>query len=387
MQRLRIMAGAALLAPGAPALAQDPGPDTVATVSAEYVIDWAGIAHGPDTGVVRTDLIDVAAVLSLERLVGWHGGLAVFEVLAGTGKRPNDHAGTQQGINNIEVPRNRVRLFQAYVEQELPAVRGSLRLGFSDLNSEFYANDAAGLLIAPAFGIGSELSATGPNGPSIFPSSAPMARLRLAGRSGTYAQAAFVNAEAGVPGDAGGVRPLLRKGALVIAEAGWTGKGKLALGAWNYTRRQDDIRDTTPIGTPQGRRARGLYLLAETPVVRDRITAFLRAGTSDGDTTPYAGGWQTGLLATGIVPGRPEGQFSIGANQAFLSRKFRDNAADAGAPLRHAETALEATYADSLTPWLSIQPDAMYVWSASRAPGSRDALVLTLRLRASFSHP
>ncbi len=109
---------------------------------------------------------------------------------------PSDDAGTAQGVDNIEVSRQRARLFEAWVQQSFAGDKASVLAGLHNLNSEFYANDSAGLLIAPAFGIGSELAATGPNGPSIFPSTALAARVKWAPREDLYLQAAALNASA-----------------------------------------------------------------------------------------------------------------------------------------------------------------------------------------------
>ncbi|WP_425996333.1 hypothetical protein [Caulobacter sp. DWR1-3-2b1] len=61
-------------------------------------------------------------------------------------------------------------------------------------------------------------------------------------------------------------RRVERLGALLIAEAGWTGSGKFAVGAWRYTEKQDDIRDLDPAGDPARSDAQGVYLLAEHPL-------------------------------------------------------------------------------------------------------------------------
>lgn len=369
----------------APALADDA---PVLALSAEYVADATVVAQGPRTGTRYTDLLDVAADLSLEQTLGWHGARLVLHGQAMAGGEPNKLAGTLQGINNSEVTDNRARLFEAYVEQAFAGpLPGSLRLGFSDLNAEFYANEPAGLLIAPAFGIGSELSATGPNGPSIFPSTALGARLRVEPGHGIYVQAAALDAKAGVPGDAGGVPPLFRNGLLLISEAGIaSGDGpRVAIGAWRYTHRQDDLVRTDAAGDPLRRRAAGAYLLTEAPLGKG-VTGFLRAGLSDGRTSPYKGGWQAGFLATGVFPGRPDGQLSFGMDQGLLGHAFRSGMRAAGEPLRHAETGFELTYADTLAPWLTVQPDVQYVRTTARTAGSRDAVVLTLRLRLAWSN-
>lgn len=382
LSALAILASA-ILAP--PVRAEEPEP--AIAFEGEYIHDTVAIARGAKIGVRRADLLSLSAAVSLETLAGWDGARVFVTAIAGTGGRPNDLAGSMQGINNIEVPQNRLRVFEAWFEQDVAAIAGSLRLGFSDLNSEFYANDSAGLLLAPAFGIGSELAATGPNGPAIFPSTAATVRLRSEPWTNGYVQFAAVNAEAGVLGDHGGVRPLLSGGALLIGEVGHPGAAKFAVGGWAYTRRQDDIR-ADRVGGQLGRsRARGFYMLVEGPVAADRVKAFVRAGLSDGDTTPYSGGWQAGLLIDRIIRGRPESRLSAGVAQALLSSQFGANAADAGDRLRRTETQLELTFADRLASWLTVQPDLQYVRNSSRLAGQHDVLVFTLRLRAGLSRP
>jgi porin len=389
------LALAALLGGGVPALADSGEPDApVVTLSGEYILDAVAVVRGNDEGVRYVDLASIGGEVDLDAAAGWHGARLVAQVIAGTGQQPNNLAGTLQGINNSEVPRNRVKLYQLYLAQQLADLPVTLRVGFIDLNEEFYSNDAAGLLIAPAFGIGSELAATGPNGPAIFPSTALTASVRIAPSDDTYAAFAVVNAEAGVLGDVGGIRPLLAEGALLIGETGWTGSGKIALGAWSYTQRQDDIRLLDAVGTPLRQRAQGAYALLEWPVgapisaeegAPAKASLFARAGVSDGHTTPYWGGWQAGILVHQALPGRPDSQLSFGANQAFLSDKYRLNEGEIGNPLRGAETGLEVTLADQIAPWLILQADAQYVINPSRTVEASDAVILGLRFIFSFT--
>ncbi len=391
---------AAALLGASPAKADDtqeaapPTDGPVITLTGEYILDAVAVVRGAATGGRYVDLASLTAEIDLDAAAGWHGAQFVAQGIAGTGQRPNDLAGTMQGINNSEVPRNRVKLYQLYLAQKLADWPVTLRAGFIDLNAEFYSNDAAGLLIAPAFGIGSELAATGPNGPAIFPSTALTASVRIEPSADTYAAFAVVNAEAGVLGDVGGMAPLLAEGALLIGEAGWMGSGKVALGAWSYTRRQDDIRLFDAAGDPLRQRARGAYVLLEWPLgaavgpdpdAPGKAALFLRAGISDGDTTPYRGGWQAGVLINRVFAARPDSQLSIGANQAFLSDKFRRNQTDNGNPMRSAETGVEITLADRVAPWLTMQADAQYVRTPSREAQARDAVILGVRFIFAFS--
>lgn len=372
----------------APALAGEALGEAI-VLSGGYTVDVAGVVSG---GLARRgrvlDDLQLGADIDLEKAAGWKGARAHVLLLNNSGAMPNDDAGTLQGVDNIEVTRQRARLFEAWVEQSF-GDKGSVLIGLYDLNSEFYANDSAGLLLAPAFGIGSELAATGPNGPSIFPSTALSARVRWTPNEHVYVQAAAINAHSGVLGDPGGVCTEFEHGLLTIAEAGWQGRGKVAFGAWRYTKKQPDIREITVAGYPAAKAAQGAYLLlerqltgADDDAVR-KTTAFARLGLSDGDTTAFRGGWQAGLLVERVFESRPDSAFSVGVNQAFLTGKFRANALDEGLSLTRAESAIEVTYADKVGP-VTIQPDLQYIRNPGADGAVGHALVATLRFGVAF---
>ena len=356
-------------------------------LSGNYTADLAGTVSGglAKRGRVLDDL-QVFGDLDLSKAIGWKGATAHVELLNNSGAMPNDDAGTLQGVDNIEVTRQRARLFEAWVEQGF-GDKGSVRAGLYDLNSEFYSNDSAGMLLAPAFGIGSELAATGANGPSIFPSTALAVRVRWTPNEHVYAQAAALNANAGVLGDPGGIKTSFDNGLLLIAEAGWTGRGKIAVGTWRYTDKQNDIRFLAPSGDPAPATAQGAYVLLERRLTGEadvrKTTAFARLGVSDGDTTSFKGGWQAGLLVEHLFESRPDSAVSIGVNQAFLSGKYRDNAIDAGLRLQRSESAVEVTYADKIGP-VTIQPDIQYVKDPGADSGVGHALVAILRFGVEF---
>lgn len=348
------------------------------TWEAAYTADVIGTVAGERRAGRFLDNLDLIA----ERKFG--GLTAHAHLLSNSGGAPNDVAGTLQGIDNIEVARPRAKVYELWVEHALPDPRFSLRAGLYDLNSEFYATEAAGLLIAPPFGIGSELASTGPNGPSIFPSTAVAVRARFMSEDGVYAQAAALNAQAGAPGDPGGTDLGFDAGALLIAEAGVRGDlGGFGVGAWRYTERQDDLRDLSPSGAPAGRTAQGAYVLGERRLFGQddgrAVTGFVRAGVSDGDTTPFAGGWQAGLLVSRPFAGRPDSAISIGVHQGILTDKHRANGADSGLDLGPAESGLELTYADALAPGVTLQPTLQYVRRPAGDRHTRDAVVLGVR--------
>lgn len=373
---------AAALTVATPALAQE---EAKGALTVEAV--WTGDIIGPVSGGLEQkaellDNIDIIADLDLGKAIGWNGATLHGYLLSNNGGIPNDNAGTLQGIDNIEVARQGARLYELWLEAPL-GDRTSVRAGLYDLNSEFYANDSAGLLINPSFGIGSELAATGPNGPSIFPSTALAVRLNHVWDGG-YVRGAVLNAHAGVPGDPGGVDLEFEDGALVIAEAGLTGNLRLSVGAWRYSDDQDDIRDVTPGGDPVRRTAQGIYVSGERVLAGDetstQATGFFRAGVSDGDTSPFKGGWQAGVLVERVLKDRPDSAFSIGVQQAYLSSKMRANMIGGGIDASKAETGFEVTWSDRLNDRITLQPDLQIILDPGGESGADPVVVLGLRV-------
>ncbi|WP_300973600.1 carbohydrate porin [Sphingomonas sp. LHG3406-1] len=375
MARLAMLA-AALLPFGSAAVAQtlpDHGRQ-------EQAIDWGAsykldLSFGRDGSrrVQRLDNLDLTAGASLEPL-GWSGVRAYVHLLGNSGARPNDRAGTLQGINNIEVPKPGLRLFEAWIEQEFG--RGSLRAGAYNLNGEFYVTDSSGLLLAPVFGIGSELAATGARGPAIFPYSALAVRGDVKLSRDGIVRAALVNASAGTLFDKGGIDVDFGDGLLGIAEGGIEGSsGKLLVGAWAYSRRQEEHN---PAGVGR-HRAQGIYLLAEKPLA-DGLTAFGRAGLSDGRTSAFRGGWQIGFQREPAPFGSPGSAFAIGIHQAWLSNGEQKTIALAGDRPSRTEAGAEITLRERLLGPISIQPSVQWIRNAGGIANTRGLLVGTLRL-------
>ena len=348
-----------------------------------YKADVSGVVSGVGTKAGRfLDNLELTAEVSLDKLTGWSGATLYGHLLSNTGGVPNDLAGTLQGIDNIEVARPRAKLYQLWLDQEFADGRASVLAGLYDLNSEFYQTETAGLLIAPAFGIGSELAATGPNGPSIFPSTALAMRVRWDVAEGQRIQGAVLNASAGVLGDPGGVDLSFDNGALLIGEWVHAGDMQIRIGAWRYTDTQEDIRDTDGLGAPVMRHAQGFYASLEGPLGAfgdSSVSGFLRAGAADGQTSPYLGGWQAGLLASPVFASRPDSSFSLGINQGLINSRQRANDRDLGGDPARGESAIEITYADKIGENLTLQPDLQLIHNPGADQGRDAVVVATLR--------
>ncbi|RAK58062.1 carbohydrate porin [Phenylobacterium deserti] len=329
-----------------------------------YTADVMGPVSGGASRAGRfLDNLDVVVDGDLERIAGWRGATVHAHLLNNSGGKPNDLAGTLQGVDNIEVSQARGRLYELWVEQALRDGAVSVRGGLYAVDSEFYSTEASGLLIAPSFGVGSEFASTGPNGPSIFPLTALAVRVKAEG-GGRYVQAAVVNAEPASLNDAEDLQMGLDDGAILIGEAGLQGPAHVAIGAWTYTEKQT-VLEASLAGAPGPRRsARGGYVLAEGPLPQraglPAASVFVRAGISDGQTTPFRGGWQAGVRFQGVLPGSPDSEASFGVQQGFLSGRARAAGAAEGLELGEAESGFEATLSQRFGR-LTVQPDLQLI--------------------------
>jgi porin len=365
-----------------PAFGQDK-PDSWLAVDAVYKGDVIGVAHGGlRTGMRGVHDLDIVGTADLEKALSWPGATVFVDLLDTVGGHPNNLSGSLQGIDNIEVTRSRAKIYQAWIEQSLAGGSVKLLAGLYDINADFYHNDAAGLLISPPFGMGAELSATGPNGPSTFPSTALALRARATTGS-FYVEAAVVNARAGTIGDPEGVDMSGRDGALILAEGGLTRNGKLAVGVWRYTRRQPKVTADGASADDGLVTSQGLYVLAEGTLTGKEgapghVSYFARAGVSDGRSTPYGGGWQIGLLVARPIKQRADSQLSFGIADGILSAHYRR--LNDGSTLRHKhERIVELTYSDRIFGHTLLQPDIQYVIHPVGDETARNALVIGLR--------
>ncbi|MBC2662977.1 carbohydrate porin [Novosphingobium flavum] len=352
-----------------------------------YTADTSATASGGSDAKLRyLDNLELSLDADLDKLAGLRGSVLHVTVLNNRGLRPNDAGGTLQGVNNIEVGRAAVRLYEAWGEQAFgPA---TLRVGLYDVNSEFNTTESAAVLLSPTFGISSEFASSGPAGPSTFPSSALAARLRTAfNQSGGYAQVVVSNARVQTFGDPGGVDLSFADGLLVAGEVGTGQRLRVSLGGWTFTQARDALISLAPDGSPLREKPAGVYAMAEAKLAeggKRAVTGFLRGGLARGLTQPFARALQTGLLVTPAIIGRDASAFSVGLHHAGTSGEFRAAQAAAGELAWHTESAVELTYSDEILPHLTLQPDLQIIRQTGEAMPTHTAVQTTLRVQITF---
>jgi porin len=366
----------------APAMSDEPAQATAApaaSVSLTYIGEvWNVASGGLDQGSVYLDNIDLQASLDLERLIGWNGANAFAYALYANGNSVAERVGDLNGISNNETG-EALRLVEAWIDQGFAAGRGSLRLGLYDLSSEFDAGEVRALFMNPAHGIGTDYSQSGVNGPSIWPITSLALRVNYEFEHDVYLRAAIAD---GVPGN-----PDFPKrttidfedgdGVLLAAEAGIAREGRLwSLGAWTYSGKFPDLV------TGQDRTNAGAYVALEEALVTAAagndfdLSGSLRFGMANGDVNPVESFFSATLVATGLLPARPEDQLGLGLIVIDASSGYLAGLADPA----DREINIELTYFAQLTEEIALQPDVQCIMSPAVDGGIEDTLVFGLRL-------
>jgi porin len=350
-----------------------------------YTVDAVSLANAGNRSVSLLDNLDLTLDIDADQLLGTSGTSAFLYVLNNMGARPNDDAQTLSGISNIEVPAPRLRLYEAWIQQQITQTL-SARIGLQDLNAEFNATETSDLFLNPSFGISPEFSLTGPSGPSIFPiTSLALTIQAKLGEQGYFKLGAF-NATAAPLFTHGGERLDDPTGHLLVTEVGISGPFRIGVGAWGYTRKQAIVTwDEADVGRSAGR---GVHLLVEGPAMGPQdgrhLRLFLRAGTSWGGTAAVDTAWQTGLLLNQPFAGRPDSQIAVGLHSASLSKAYSRSVEAITAQKTGSEAGFELTVSDKLLPWLSIQPDLQLISIPGGLPIRKPIVSGALRLTAEF---
>ena len=399
----RLFCAVVALACTAPAIAQDQRPSGGPKSANERMVEektkpivlsavyTAEIDSNVDGGLARgvryLDNLDLQIAADGDRLIGWRGARAFVYLLYNNGTSfSSSLVGDYQTVSNIETGTRALRLFEAWIEQDIGA-SASIKAGLYNLNSEFDTTQSGALFLLSSHGIGPDFSQSGQNGPSIFPVTSLGVRGELRIGQRWRARAAVLDGVSGDPARPARTAVSLSgsDGALIVGEVDYRRGGtKAAVGGWAYTSRFDDV--LAGAGAPSGRGNRGIYALVEHRLhggIDDDLaglSGWVRFGIADPRYNPvvsYLGG---GIVQSGIGKRRDD-QVGVSIAVANFSERYRRAQALAGTPSDRREVIFEATYKLALTDWLSVQPDLQYVVNPGGQPSIGDATVIALRVR------
>jgi porin len=199
----------------------------------------------------------------------------------------------------------------------------------------------------------------------------------------------------GVPGDPN--HPSLNRmhfgendGLLAITEMGYAGARlhKLAVGAWGYTGKFDEIMPASSEDAPVHVHGnRGFYVIGEGQLFAEAddsaqgLNAFVRYGTANDRINRFRDFVGTGLVYTGALPNRPEDQLGLAVSSAGNGGVYRRAVAADGFATDRRETNVELSYRFGVTKGFSLQASVQHVTNPDTNPELHDALAVGLRFQ------
>ncbi len=392
---IKLLASAWLAAASIPVSAQDcevgvdcPG----VALNGSYAGDWRrNTSGGLATGAAYSNKLILGANWRAESLFeeARISGSASVMYMSGDAIS-GDYVGDLQGLNNIEADAGWY-LNEVWTEFAFGGhTHTTLRAGVLDLNAEFDVTPTSLLFVAAPFGVGTDISQSGPTGPSIFPLTGLGVRAAgdwnngLAWRFGIYD---------GAPGNASGrgfgsLHVSSDEGVLAIGELAYHSDhvNKISLGVWGYSADFEPIDAAlNPDAAPESGN-RGFYALVDLPlgVAGDsRFDGSLRVGTASERFNPVDRFAAASLVASGLWPGRPEDRLGLGVAWAHTGAPYRDAQALAGAATTPSEIVWELSYDTSPAEWLALKPGVQFVQHPGADPSLADAWVVGLRFELS----
>ncbi len=345
-----------------------------------------GIYEGKLEGLLNADL---------EKLFGWKG-LSFFangfQIHNSNGLR-DDHFESLITISNIEaVPST--RLSELWLEQKLFNDAFSIRVGQITADGEFFVSDYAKMFISNDWP--TILGANLPSGGPAYPLSTPGMRLKFTPDDHWSLLVALFN---GNPGNQAtenrhGTNFRVNDPPLLMAELqyrynqdkGATGlAGILRLGGWYHFGKFDDqLFDhhghslAHPLSSGIARQFRstsGIYGIFDQQIYRPAggdansgISIFGRFSGTQSDRNLVDLFVDTGVVFSGMLPGRPDDKFGASLIYARMSDRAsaldRDTIALLGQmqPVRDYEMLFEASYQAQIKPGWTVQPVFQYVF-------------------------
>ncbi|RXZ66383.1 carbohydrate porin [Pelagerythrobacter rhizovicinus] len=291
--------------------------------------------------------------------------------------------GDGQVVSNIEAVPG-IRPSEAWLELGAAAGRHRIKVGLVDLNREFDMQQVGSMFLNSSHGIGPELSQSGANGPSIFPTTTTAVVYGFEAERWGARVGAF-NAVAGDPANPKKtVVPFPGEdGLLLIAEAEHRSESvRTYAGLWAYSTASSYLLHPDDAADDQWR-SRGAYAAIETTLATtptgEKLESWVRVGVANEKVLPVST-----YLGGGVRYGTDDRGIGFAIAHARLGDPAIDAAAISGGSARRAETNFELSYVHALTPAVTVQPDIQYVRNPGWDPALDDALVIGLRLSVGF---
>lgn len=341
---------------------------------------WSILRGKHSDGAIYLDNFDLIFNFDLAKSIGLTGGTFSFHILGNHGFKPNDNFNSMHGLTNIAAPQL-WKLYTFHYEQKLLEENLYILIGTYDYNSEFDSKPTAGLFINSSHGIGCDISQSGENGPSIFPSTSLGLRIKFLTSKEIYVQAVVLD---GVPGTLHaetdrGILLQHHDGLLISSEVGIEQSDenlKFSAGIWYYTDEYDkfftDIMNW------------GVYTFLDSKIFTEKskdqgLSGYLRLGAADRNTNEIGYFLAGGLVYTGIISGMDKDKLGLAFATAFSSdyALFKDNNGQC-------DIGIELTYQLNIFDSVSVQPNIQYFLYSENNEIIDNYIAAGIRLQINF---
>ena len=355
------------------------------TLGASVVTDTvADVAGGIKTGVRVLGKADMLVEVD-GRVIGLEDATLFLNLqyVAGDGFS-EELVGDTQIVSNIEAS-SALRPLEAWLQVPYKAggATGTVTAGLIDLNGIFDVQDVGRLFLNSSFGIGPDFSQSGPNGPSIFPTTT----LGAVGTFDIEAWSLRLGVFDALAGDPARTRRTVirapgRQGFLLIGEVDRSvGRVELQVGGWLYTERFGALAEFDAEGAPRQLNGNhGAYGQVEARLAGDEggatLDGWVRAGIAQSRINPIGTYW-----GGGVTYGDERHRLGLAVAHARLGDLGRAALIVNGERPQDAETAIELTFSHQVTECLRVQPDLQYVIDPSFRRDIGDALALGVRVQ------
>lgn len=342
---------------------------------------------------------DVEVIADLRRLLGLEAARLYIHAEGGYSRSAgiNDVAvGSAFGVNGDAFGRDAIVVTEVYFEQSFGDEMFTFRVGKMDITGGFECRGCAVAFDTNNYANNETsqfLNAALVNNPTIpFPDYGLGVSAIYTPFDGWYAAAGAVDAEGdfretgfntAFRGDSAyfyvfetGILPNLpsRKGPM---------PGGYRVGLWIDSRQKTRFSNGRDF-----RNDAGVYISLDQMLYRENaedyqgLGTFFRYGWADSDLNDVGNFFSLGVQYEGLFEDRDEDVLGIGMAHGTFSD--HSNANDGDAFTEDYETAWEVYYRAQVAPWLAVSPSLQYIRNPGGLKENRDAVVVGLRLQASF---
>ncbi|MGH8047049.1 MAG: carbohydrate porin [Chthoniobacterales bacterium] len=396
---------------------------------------WGNTDGGLKRGTVYTGLMDFGANLDFEKMVGWKGASFSTTWLWLSGRDASeDLVGNFLTVSSI-AGFNTLRMLEMWFQQDFWQREGdgalsglSIRVGQLTADSEFFISDYGSTFINGTFGWPAATYTNIPEGGPGYPMGAPGVRIAVTPVEWfTFQAAAFQgNVFAQNINTVGFDWRLQRDlGYTLLGEAQFrwnhaddeTGlPGQFKAGAWfdtadfpaangdnvywgdsGYYAIVDQMlfrepskpapvtsKDDKAVVAKDGKDAKSFKEPVPLEKSSQGLGWFGRISFDPQDRNFVGFYFDTGLVYTGLIPGRDNDAIGIALGYADLTQGAAQTMFDDGSREVGYEMVIEGTYDAQITPWLHLQPDIQYIVRPGGSGDLGNALVLGGRVSVTF---